>query len=69
MTSRTFRVEGMTCASCVKRVEKALAAVPGVASARVNLATEEVTVEAPGVSDAAFDLETAADALKVFTLK
>ncbi|MBD9525986.1 heavy metal translocating P-type ATPase [Paracoccus sp. PAR01] len=32
-------IEGMTCASCVGRVEKALAAVPGVSSASVNLAT------------------------------
>jgi Cu+-exporting ATPase len=34
----------MTCASCVGRVEKALAAVPGVLSASVNLATERATV-------------------------
>ena len=46
-----FEVQGMTCASCVKRVEKALAAVPGVKEATVNLATEAATVEAdPGVS-------------------
>jgi Cu+-exporting ATPase len=32
-------VEGMTCASCVRRVEKAIAAVPGVVKAAVNLAT------------------------------
>lgn len=37
-------VEGMTCASCVGRVERALAAVPGVAQATVNLATERATV-------------------------
>jgi P-type Cu+ transporter len=37
-------IEGMTCASCVGRVEKALAAVPGVASATVNLATESAAV-------------------------
>ena len=52
MAVSTFRVEGMTCASCVRRVEKALAAVPGVASARVNLATEEATVESAGVAEA-----------------
>ncbi|MFN3685885.1 heavy metal translocating P-type ATPase [Salinarimonas sp.] len=33
-------IEGMTCASCVGRVERALAGVPGVRDARVNLATE-----------------------------
>ena len=37
-------VEGMTCASCVGRVEKALKAVPGVTDATVNLATERATV-------------------------
>ena len=36
-------VEGMTCASCVGRVEKALKAVPGVTEATVNLATERAT--------------------------
>ncbi|RAA35543.1 heavy-metal-associated domain-containing protein, partial [Burkholderia multivorans] len=39
-------IDGMTCASCVSRVEKALAKVPGVAHASVNLATERATVEA-----------------------
>jgi Cu+-exporting ATPase len=39
-----FGIEGMTCASCVRRVEKAIAAVPGVRSANVNLATERATV-------------------------
>ncbi len=41
-------IEGMTCASCVNRVEKAIAAVPGVVSASVNLATERATVEMLG---------------------
>src|SRR5688500_626646 len=34
----------MTCASCVRRVEKALTKVPGVAEASVNLATERARV-------------------------
>jgi Cu+-exporting ATPase len=47
----TLPVEGMTCASCVMRVEKALKAVPGVQEASVNLATEAATVKAgAGVS-------------------
>ena len=37
-------IVGMTCASCVARVEKGLARVPGVESATVNLATERATV-------------------------
>jgi P-type Cu+ transporter len=44
--STTLRVEGMTCASCVSRVEKALRKVPGVSDASVNLATEQATVVA-----------------------
>ena len=39
-------IEGMTCAGCVARVERALAAVPGVAEASVNLATRRARVEA-----------------------
>lgn len=37
-------VDGMTCASCVGRVERALKAVPGVHEANVNLATERATI-------------------------
>ncbi|ARP81393.1 heavy metal translocating P-type ATPase [Bordetella genomosp. 8] len=47
-------IEGMSCASCVKRVENALAAVPGVRGASVNLATERarVTWDQAGVATA-----------------
>ena len=44
MAEVTFPVTGMTCASCVRRVEKALTKVPGVAEASVNLATENAKV-------------------------
>jgi P-type Cu+ transporter len=40
----TLAIEGMTCASCVRSVETALAKVPGVADASVNLATETAKV-------------------------
>jgi Cu+-exporting ATPase len=51
LTELNFGVEGMTCASCVARVEKALAKVPGVNRASVNLATEKATVQAqPDIS-------------------
>jgi Cu+-exporting ATPase len=46
ITETTLRVEGMTCASCVVRVEKALLEVPGVCSATVNLATEKAAIRA-----------------------
>ncbi len=52
-------IEGMTCASCVRRAEKAIAATPGVISANVNLATERATVELlPGATGLA-EIETA----------
>src|SRR5215218_3007184 len=41
----TFGVSGLTCASCVGRVERALTKVPGVLEANVNLANERATVE------------------------
>ena len=49
-TPLRLEIDGMTCGSCVSRVEKALTKVPGVVSASVNLATETATVEAaPGM--------------------
>ncbi len=56
---QSFAVRGMTCASCVRRVEKALAAVPGVAEVRVDLAGERATVTFDGVKP-----QTLAEALK-----
>jgi heavy metal translocating P-type ATPase len=47
--STGLSIIGMTCASCVARVERALKAVPGVTEARVNLATE--TAEVVGVAE------------------
>ena len=41
----TLPIRGMTCASCVKKVEKALSSVKGVVQAGVNFATERASVE------------------------
>src|SRR5438874_2022568 len=41
----TIPIEGMSCASCVAKIERGLAAVQGVKAASVNLATEKATVE------------------------
>ncbi len=49
MTHLSIPVDGMTCASCVRRVEKAVAAVPGVSKAVANLATERVDVDFSGL--------------------
>jgi len=40
----TLEITGMTCASCVRGVERALAGVPGVAAATVNLAAESADI-------------------------
>ncbi len=49
--SATLRVTGMTCANCARTIERSVGALPGVADARVNLATEKLT--------AVFDAEQA----------
>ena len=48
-----LQVSGMTCAGCVRRVERALAAVPGVLGVEVNLATETARVQTAGADRAA----------------
>ena len=59
----TLNIGGMTCASCIRHVEKALGGVEGVESASVNLATERATVEyVPGavaISDLRYAIEDA----------
>ncbi|MCW3783503.1 heavy metal translocating P-type ATPase [Defluviimonas salinarum] len=59
-THTTFTVEGMSCASCVGRVERALKAVPGVEDAQVNLIASTASVDYDGT-----DAVTLAAALKV----
>ena len=44
-------IQGMTCASCVGRVERTLSKVPGVTAVAVNLATERGRVEGDGALD------------------
>jgi heavy metal translocating P-type ATPase len=59
LVSVDLGVGGMTCASCVAHVEKALRAVPGVISADVNLATERAHVRALAGGDIAPALKRA----------
>jgi Cu+-exporting ATPase len=47
-TGVTLPVSGMTCASCVRRVEQALSSVPGVVRSSVNFATSEAKVVPSG---------------------
>ncbi|WP_134676898.1 heavy metal translocating P-type ATPase [Ectopseudomonas khazarica] len=50
MTTFDLPIQGMTCASCAGRVERALRKLPEVASATVNLASEQARIEAPADS-------------------
>ena len=59
--TKQLSVGGMSCASCVARVEKALAAVPGVLSSQVNLASETATVGVRSGVAAAADLVAAVE--------
>jgi Cu+-exporting ATPase len=56
-----LNIDGMTCASCVSRVEKALGSVAGVLKADVNLATKTARVEVTESSVKSADLITAVD--------
>ncbi|MFM6921650.1 MAG: cation transporter, partial [Polynucleobacter victoriensis] len=47
----TLKIDGMTCASCVARVEKSLLKVDGVDVASVNLATEKAQIRTQQSSD------------------
>ncbi len=47
----SLSIDGMSCASCVGRVERALKAVPGVGTASVNLATERADISFDGAAD------------------
>ena len=58
----TFEVTGMSCASCVGRVEKALGDVPGVSAVSVNLATEKASVSYLPEEVSARELESAVEA-------
>ena len=73
MAPRSYRVTGMHCAACVRRVERILAAVPGVEAAQVNLATEEARISgatyreealAAALESGGFGLERGADQIK-----
>lgn len=48
---RQFDIRGMSCASCVARVEKALRQLTGVIDVSVNLATEEVSLKSKRPTD------------------
>jgi copper chaperone CopZ len=52
MTTQTFTVKGMTCGGCVRHVEKALKATPGVTAVTVDLASASAVVEGTASAEA-----------------
>ncbi|MGV3615148.1 MAG: heavy metal translocating P-type ATPase [Fimbriimonas sp.] len=60
--STELQIEGMTCASCVRRVERAIAKVPGVTEASVNFANERATVAHSPAVDAQALIKAVEDA-------
>ncbi len=61
-STASLNIEGMSCASCVGRVERALKAVPGVAHANVNLATERAELTFSDVPDTGAAIKAIQDA-------
>ena len=72
LLTQEIPIIGMTCAACVRRVEGAVASVPGIAQVEVSLATEAARVQyAPGALDtdaireaviaAGYDVDSAAE--------
>ncbi|SIT83418.1 heavy metal translocating P-type ATPase [Pontibaca methylaminivorans] len=51
-TSLVVRIDGLSCGSCAARAQKALAAIPAVQAADVNLANERGTIRFDGAADA-----------------
>ena len=73
LTSSRFAVPGMRCAGCIAKLEVGLAAIPGVAAARVNFTAKQVTVShdpgllpaqlVQGLADLGFDANPISDGL------
>ncbi|WP_225221216.1 heavy metal translocating P-type ATPase [Bacillus norwichensis] len=61
VTTKTFNIEGMTCASCVQTVEKATKKLPGVQEANVNLATEKLNISFDENTVSVQDIQAAVD--------
>jgi Cu+-exporting ATPase len=62
-----LQITGMTCATCVQRVEKALLKVPGVVTVSVNLATEKATVVTLATAASGPTAETTAEHLQALS--
>lgn len=68
LKNTSFTIDGMTCASCVSRVEKAIMTVGGVSSATVNLATERAEITGATIDTGEVEAAVAAAGYKATPL-
>lgn len=61
MTSKSFQIEGMTCAACARAVERTTRKLPGVTESNVNLATEKLSIDFDESVLTQEDIQTAID--------
>lgn len=61
LITKTIKIEGMTCASCAKAVERVTKKLDGVAESNVNLATEKLTISYDPSSVSIVDIKKAVD--------
>ena len=61
MLTKSFKIEGMTCASCAKAVERATKKLQGVNEANVNIATEKLSINFDETKVSVEDIQTAVE--------
>lgn len=61
MINKTLKIEGMTCASCAKAVERATKKLDGVSEASVNLATEKLSISYDDKTVSEADIKSAVE--------
>ena len=61
MTTKSFKIEGMTCAACAKTIERVTKKLQGVSDSNVNLATEKLKAEFDEAQVTAEDIKKAVE--------
>lgn len=61
MTTKSFKIEGMSCAACAKNVERVTKKIAGVTESNVNYATEKLTINYDGAKVSVGDIQAAVE--------
>lgn len=61
MTTKSFKIEGMSCAACAKNVERVTKKIAGVTESNVNYATEKLTINYDGAKVSVEDIQAAVE--------